>query len=160
MSSQLAPDLFRRACALWATGIAVITLSDPSGTAHGMTANSFTSVSLNPPLILFCIDHRAALLPHIAVARPVTVNVLEEDQADLSSRFARKGEDRFENLDWALGSLGSPVLAGTLATFECTVTESISGGDHQIVIARVISVRSRPGRPLLYFESGYETLGT
>jgi len=158
MSSQLAPERFRRACALWATGIAIVTVTDRDGAPHGMTANSFTSVSLDPPLILVCIDHRAALLPHLEVSRAATINVLGEDQSDLSSRFARKGEDRFENLEWKPGDLGTPVLAGALAVFECRVTESIKAGDHQIVVAAVERANWREGRPLLYFASGYETL--
>ncbi len=158
MSSQLAPDLFRRACSLWATGITIITTMDSTGIPHGMTANSFSSVSLNPPLVLFCLDERAALLSHIAPNRSIAINLLAEEQADLSSRFARKSEDRFENLDWKTGSLGSPLLAGALATFECTVTQLIPAGDHQIVLAHVQTVEWREGRPLLYFASAYESV--
>ncbi len=158
MSSQLTPERFRRACSLWATGIAILTTTDPAGVPHGMTANSFTSVSLSPPLVLFCLDERAALLPHMAPGVQVAVNILAEEQAELSSRFARKSEDRFENLSWQPGSLGAPVLAGALAVFECSLTQVIPAGDHRIVVAHVHSVEWREGRPLLYFGSGYEAL--
>ena len=158
MSSQLEPGLFRRACSLFATGIAIITTKDSVGIPHGMTVNSFASVSLNPPLVLFCLDERAALLSHIAPNRSIAINLLAEEQADHSSRFARKSEDRFENLDWKTGTLGSPLLAGALANFECTVTQLIPAGDHQIVLAHVHSVEWREGRPLLYFASAYESV--
>lgn len=158
MSSQPAPDLFRRACAQWATGIAVVTTTDNAGIPHGMTVNSFTSVSLEPPLVLICIDQRATILPNVSLGRALAINVLGEEQTELSSRFARKTEDRFENLDWAQSAAGSPVLGGCLALFECVVSDSIVAGDHHIVIAQVRSVEFREGRPLLYFNSGYETL--
>jgi len=131
---------------------------DPSGTPHGMTANSFTSVSLSPPLILFCLDERAALLPHMAPDVNVAINILAEDQAELSSRFARKSEDRFENLSWQPGSSGAPILTGALAVFECSVTQLVPAGDHRIVVAHVHSAEWREGRPLLYFGSSYEAL--
>ena len=158
MSSQPGPDRFRRACALWATGISVITFNDAAGVPHGMTVNSFTSVSLDPPLILVCIDHRATILPHLTAAQPFAVNVLAEEQAEISSRFAGKVEDRFENLDWNAGQFGSPILAGSLSVFQCSVVQSIAAGDHQIVIAQVQSVDFNEGRPLLYFASGYQTI--
>ena len=159
MSSQPAPDLFRRACAQWATGIAVITTTDDAGVPHGMTVNSFTSVSLDPPIVLVCIDQRATILPNLTVGRALAVNILAEEQTEVSSRFARKTEDRFENLDWASSAAGNPVLAGSLALFECVVSNSIKVGDHYVVLAQVRSVEFQEGRPLLYFDSGYETLG-
>ena len=158
MSSQLAPEVFRRACALWATGIAVVTVMDGEGLPHGMTANSFTSVSLDPPLVLVCIDRRAALLPHLQCSRSVAINILGEEQEELSSRFARKSEDRFENLDWKPGPFGAPILAGTLAVLEGKITEFIEAGDHRIIIAEVSRAEGRDGRPLLYFASGYQAL--
>ncbi len=153
MSSQ-----FRRACAQWATGIAVVTVMDESQVPHGMTVNSFTSVSLNPPLILVCIDHRAAILPSLSAGRNVAVNILAEDQIELSSRFATKTEDRFENLDFTISSAGNLLLRDTLATFECTIAQSIEAGDHQIILAAVENAEYREARPLLYFNSAYEHL--
>jgi flavin reductase (DIM6/NTAB) family NADH-FMN oxidoreductase RutF len=158
MSSQPEPDRFRSACALWATGIAVVTLIDASGVPHGMTVNSFTSVSLEPPLVLVCIDYRATILPHLPISQSFAINILAEEHAELSSRFARKLEDRFENLDSVPGRQGAPMLSGALAVFECSVVQSIPAGDHQIVVAQVHSVNSGEGRPLLYFASGYQTL--
>ena len=153
MSSQ-----FRRACAQWATGIAVVTATDIAGVPHGMTVNSFTSVSLDPPLISVCVDHRAAILPSLSAGSKLAINVLAENQTELSSRFASKIEDRFENFEWTRSSAGNPILTGTLATFECTINQSITAGDHQIVVAAVDEVTYREGRPLIYFNSGYEEL--
>lgn len=159
MSSQVDAAGFRRACAQWATGIAVVTVTDKSGFPHGMTANSFTSVSLDPPMILVCVDFRAAILPLLEIGTGLAVNVLPEDQADISSRFASRVEDRFENLDWTVSPAGNAVLAGTLAVFEGSVAQMIPAGDHQIVVAQVDRADYREGRPLIYFESGYQTLG-
>jgi len=153
-----APDLFRRACAQFATGIAVVTILDRAGVPHGMTVNSFTSVSLDPALVLICIDDRAAILPQLLAAESLAINVLAEHQSDLSSRFARKTEDRFEQLDWTMGELGSPVLAGMLAVFECTLVQSVEAGDHHVLIAAVQFIHWHEGRPLLYFNSRYQSL--
>ncbi len=159
MSSQVDATGFRRACAQWATGIAVVTATDKSGFPHGMTANSFTSVSLEPPMILICVDYRAAILPLLETGASLAVNVLAENQAEISSRFASRVEDRFENLDWTMSLANNPVLAGTLAVFEGSVAQAVPAGDHQIIVAQVDRAEYREGRPLIYFESGYQALG-
>ncbi|MDQ6677922.1 MAG: flavin reductase family protein [Acidobacteriota bacterium] len=155
----VAADLFRRACAQFATGIAVVTVLDRAGAPHGMTINSFASVSLDPALVLICIDDRATILPQLLAAESLAINVLAEHQSDLSSRFARKTEDRFEQLEWTTGELGSPIIAGTLAVFECTLVRSVEAGDHHILIAAVQLAAWREARPLLYFNSSYQALG-
>jgi flavin reductase (DIM6/NTAB) family NADH-FMN oxidoreductase RutF len=128
------------------------------GHPYGMTANSFTSVSLDPPLILLCIDRRAAILPRLESAKHIGINVLAENQQALSAQFARRGINRFESAGWFLGETGVPILEGVLAYFECAVSEVIEGGDHRIFIAVVRHLRCFEGRPLLYFASHYETL--
>lgn len=158
MSSQpvpVTPTHFRHACARYATGIAVVTVMDDEGVPHGMTVNSFTSVSLEPPLILICVDNRATILPHLLASDSMAINVLDETHREISVRFARPQEERFPADEWIKGELGDPLLTSALATFECAIRRAIEGGDHQIFIGEVLFTHWREGRPLLYFDSRY-----
>ncbi len=150
---------FRHVCAKYATGITITTVCGDDGSPHGMTVNSFSSVSLAPPLILVCIDLRAALMPLFRTGKHFGVNVLSEAQKDLSNRFAQKGEDRFEGVAWVTGASGVPLIRGALASFECAVTKIIEAGDHIVAIGEVLHIERAEGRPLIYFDSKYRTLG-
>jgi flavin reductase (DIM6/NTAB) family NADH-FMN oxidoreductase RutF len=154
----LDPQLFRRACAQFATGIAIATVFDPQGAPHGMTVNSFTSVSLTPPLVLICVDYSANLLPFFRAASHYAINVLAEHQQALSQRFAQRGCDRFDGVEWRPGATGVPLLPAALAHLECATTQVIEAGDHAIFLAQVIHAACFPGRPLLYFDSSYRQL--
>jgi flavin reductase (DIM6/NTAB) family NADH-FMN oxidoreductase RutF len=166
VSSNPAPDVsdaaypfrFRRACARYATGIAIVTATGADGLAHGMTINSFTSVSLDPPLVLVCVDNRATILPHLLGAETLAISVLDENHRELSGRFARRGEERFTTAEWKSGVAGDPLLIEALATFECDIRSVVETGDHQVFIAEAKHVHWREGRPLLYFDSAYHTL--
>jgi flavin reductase (DIM6/NTAB) family NADH-FMN oxidoreductase RutF len=149
---------FRQACGKFATGITIVTVIGADGLPHGMTVNSFTSVSLEPPLVLVCIDRKATILPKLEASRAIGINILAEDQRDLSAQFARRGTDRFETVPWTAGELGVPLIDGALAHYECSVTSVTEGGDHLIFIAEVRHLQCFAGRPLLYYESRYETL--
>jgi flavin reductase (DIM6/NTAB) family NADH-FMN oxidoreductase RutF len=149
---------FCRACAKFPTGVTILTVRDSEGGARGMTASSFTSVSLDPPLVLVCVDHKASVMAHLRRSRHVGINVLSEEQQELSTRFARRGEDRFENLEWAASDHGVPIISGVLASFECEIDRMVDAGDHAIVIAEVVRAEYRDGRPLVYFGSGYHKL--
>lgn len=158
MISAMSPgDQFRQVCGKFATGIVVATVMG-EGRPHGVTVNSFTSVSLDPPLILFCLDRRAAILPHFQTAGHFAINILEEAQIEISGRFARTGLERFEGVEWRAGATGVPVLEGTLAFLECALESIAEGGDHVIVLGEVMRAGCRDGRPLLYFASGYRRL--
>ena len=152
------PQAFLRACAQFATGVAVTTVCDASGTPHGMTVNSFTSVSLQPPLVLVCIDLKARALDHFRRSEFFAINILRETQQDLSMRFARAGEDRFGVVEWYPGDTRMPLIPDSLAFIECTVFQRVQSGDHTILIGEVISATRHEGRPLLYFSSSYRTL--
>jgi flavin reductase (DIM6/NTAB) family NADH-FMN oxidoreductase RutF len=128
---------FRRAAGQFLTGVTVVTVRADDGTPLGLTANSFTTVSLNPPLVLVCLDKRLGSYPAFRVGRAYAVHVLAEDQADLSTRFAMKGEDKFRGLRWREGLDGVPILPDYLALWECRVVHAHDGGDHTIVVARV-----------------------
>ncbi|MCA2965538.1 MAG: flavin reductase family protein [Acidobacteriaceae bacterium] len=160
MSSEVDAISFRRACSRFATGITIATVLDPEGGPQGFTANSFTSVSADPALVLICVDRRANVLPHFKAAGHFAINVLRVEQKELSMRFAARGQDRFLEVDWRPGTGGVPLLAGALAQFECERREVWEAGDHLVFLGGVVAVRYDDGAPLLYYASGYRELGT
>lgn len=155
VATVLDSDVFRKTCGRFATGIAVATVTSLDGTPYGITVNSFTSVSAVPPLVLICVDYRSTVLAHFRASSWYCVNVLADDQRDLSIRFSQRIPDRFGGLEWQHGASGVPVLDGCLANMECSVAQTVEAGDHAIFIAEVIHVRCREGKPLLYFASDY-----
>ena len=127
----------------------------------GLTVNSFTSVSLEPPLILVCIDRAAASHDKLIAAETFAVSMLAEDQADVARRFAAEpAETRFEEIAWRKASDGSPVLDGAAAWLECVTSEVIPGGDHSIVLGRVIASGSSDRAALLFFGGDYGKVAT
>jgi flavin reductase (DIM6/NTAB) family NADH-FMN oxidoreductase RutF len=149
---------FRRVCSKYATGITILTVLEPGGGPQGMTVNSFTSVSLAPPLILVCIDRQTSILELFKLGTRFGVNVLQEEQKELSTWFARSGYDRFSGIPWSAGETGAPLLHGMLATIECEVTQMIEAGDHVVVIGAALHATWREGQPLVYFNSSYQSL--
>ena len=139
---------FRDALGCFATGVTVVTTATEEGPL-AITANSFTSVSLDPPLVLWCAARRS--LRHDAFARAgrYSIHVIGEDQRALAARFARSGHD-FTALDWAPDAHGTPILAGCLARFDCLAEARHPGGDHSILVGRVIHAMHRPGKGLIY----------
>jgi flavin reductase (DIM6/NTAB) family NADH-FMN oxidoreductase RutF len=142
----------------FATGVTVVTIRDPNGGPVGMTASSLASVSLEPPLVSVCIDHEAELHALIVAAPEFVVNILDGGQEELARRFALPHEDRFDGVGYRLGADGQVVLGGTLAHIECERYAEYPGGDHTIIVGRVIGGGTRDGRPLVYFRGGYTTL--
>ena len=155
----LTPEEFRRACARYATGVAIATVSGNGGTPHGLTVNSFTSVSLEPPLLLVCIAKTATAYSSFLAANGFAINILREEQIDLSQHFASSLPERFEGIDWREGRYGAPVLEGVLAVLECAMHGSFDAGDHTVFVGLAESVESFEGVPLLYFASAYRKLG-
>ena len=151
------PDEYRRAVGRFATGVTVVTTTVRGGSA-ALTANSFTSVSLDPVLLLVCINNRLPTHGAIEASRRFVVNVLGEGQAELALRFARPGIDKFDGVELVPGS-ELPILADAIAHFTCDVHERFPGGDHSIFIGLVRSCAATPGkRPLVYFKSGFGAL--
>lgn len=150
--------LFRRVCGAFATGVGVATVIGRDGKPHGLTVNSFTSVSLHPPLILICIGHRAATHGPFSTAASFAVNFLDETQQPLSERFASSHPARFEGLRWSCGATGAPVLEDALAVLECETWRRMDAGDHTVFFGLVKEARVRDGRPLLYFGGSYRRL--
>ena len=155
MRQSIDPRELRQALARFATGVAVATTLSADGRPIGLTINSFSSVSLDPPLVLWSLSRGSPSLPAFVRARHFAVNLLGEEQQDLSERFSRPQADRFAGLDWSAGVGGAPVLPGCLASFECRSSSQIPSGDHVILLGHVERFRFRPGAPLIFFASRY-----
>lgn len=140
------------------TGVSVVTTRERSGMCRGITLNAVTSLSLDPPLYLICLHNRSNTLPAIRDSGSFCLHFLAADQAELSSIFASKQDDKFSTVDYRIGSSGSPILEGVLAASECRVTEMMPGGDHTIVIGIVERVHVSGGDPLLYHRGAYANL--
>jgi 3-hydroxy-9,10-secoandrosta-1,3,5(10)-triene-9,17-dione monooxygenase reductase component len=150
---------FRTVLGHFATGITVITAVH-DGQPVGLAANSFTSVSLDPPLILFCAAKSSSTWPSIRDAGHFCVNILADDQEEVSRVFATKGADRFAGIGYRTGTTGAPLLHDVLAWLDCTIEAVHEAGDHLIVVGRVHELDvQREGRPLLFYRGGYGRLG-
>jgi flavin reductase (DIM6/NTAB) family NADH-FMN oxidoreductase RutF len=151
---------FRRVMGHFATGVTVITTHDGKGKLAGLTANAVSSVSLNPPLVLVCVDKNAESYPCFAASQVFAINVLSEEQEAISRRFAKSGGEKFSGLGYKLGATGAPLLADTIAHLECDIRHAFDAGDHTIYVGEVrnLGVESELD-PLLYFRGGYRNLG-
>jgi len=148
---------FRQLCGRFATGVVVITAADEAGTHHEMTANSFTSVSLDPPLVSVNVDRAASFHGVMSGAPRFAINVLESRQEALSRHFAGSEAHRFEGFHTTAS--GTVILEGVIAAIECEGYTRFEAGDHTVFVGRVIGGEVHDGRPLLYFRGGYHELG-
>lgn len=146
----------RTAMSSFCTGVALITALGADGSPAGMAVQSFSSVSLDPPLICFCPAHTSSTWPRIRAVGRFAVNILGADQQDLCRRFAVTGADKFAGIRWTPGTHGAPLIDGALATVECALEDVLDGGDHAIALGRVTDLAvHREGEPLVYFRRGY-----
>ncbi|MEX2451257.1 MAG: Cro/CI family transcriptional regulator [Rhodospirillales bacterium] len=163
---ELRPDLYpaeqkfdhrelRNALGKFATGITVITTRNNKGRPEGLTANSFTALSLEPPMVLWCLAKRSPSFPAFESCSHFAVNVLNKDQRTLSHQFATPADDKFSGVTWNEGLGGVPVLPDSLAHFECRNTLRYEGGDHLIFIGEVERFTFKDGEPLLYNSGKY-----
>ena len=157
--TPLSPDALRAAMGRFATGVAIITCRTAAGAAVGLTANSFASLSLDPPLVLWSLRQASSNLPAFDGAPHFAVNVLAETQVDLSRRFASSTADKFAEGHWADGLGRTPVLAGCAAVFECAVEARHRVGDHVLFIGRVLRLSDLSVAPLLFQGGHYRMLG-
>jgi len=151
-------DDFRNALSCFASGVSVVTTKDASGKLHGITVSAFCSVSLDPPLVLICIEKSAASHYAFRESNAFVVNILDESQTYLSERFAAPASDKFEDIEFGPGIAGIPVLIEALANLECRLTHTCDGGDHSIFVAEVENTYINDGKPLVYFRSSYGTV--
>lgn len=153
------PREFRAALGCFATGIAVVTARTGDDRAVGITINSFASVSLDPPLVLWSLGRNSQHFEDFRDAGNYAVNILREEQKDLSVRFSGPLADRWEGIACGRWETGAPILGGCLATVECVTHAIHDGGDHLIMVGRVVRLASdREGRPLLYYAGRYATV--
>lgn len=150
-------DQFKSAMGRFGTGITVITGRATDGSFFGFTANSFTSLSLEPPLVLFCLKSSSPLFPLFSKSPDFAVNILGSEQRELSGLFAQSGGDKFRELPLRHGLIGAPLLKGCLANLECGTREILPGGDHGIFVGEVKEVHLGKGEPLLYYCGQYRT---
>jgi flavin reductase (DIM6/NTAB) family NADH-FMN oxidoreductase RutF len=150
------PLTFRQAAGMFATGVLVIT-TGKDGQFRAVTVNSFTTVSLDPTLLLFCLDNRSRTLPVLIESGTLTANVLREDQEYISRMFASsQSPATIDDVTYDLGLVGTPTIAGCLAYFQCRLVDTHVAGDHTIAIARVEEATfGEPGRPLVFFRGKY-----
>ena len=148
----------RNAMGLFATGVTIITTKDATGKPFGLTANAFSSLSLDPPMLLICVDKGVDCYDCFEESRVFAVNFLSLAQEELSTRFATKGIEKFAGLAYRLGELGVALLDGALAHFECTVAHAYEGGDHTIYVGEVQRLVTSPGDPLLFYQGKYRSL--
>jgi flavin reductase (DIM6/NTAB) family NADH-FMN oxidoreductase RutF len=150
----------RRVMGHFATGVTVITTFSNEGKIHGLTANAFTSVSLEPPLLLICVDKKAESYPSFEQSGVFTVNILADDQEDISRKFAITGTpDKFEGISYRLGANKAPILNGSLGYIECKIAAVYEGGDHTIYLGEIQQAETRDGKPLLFYRGGYRAIG-
>jgi flavin reductase (DIM6/NTAB) family NADH-FMN oxidoreductase RutF len=153
-------ETFRAVLGRFASGITIITARDGDGQDHGMTVSAFTSLSLNPTLVLVCIAHDASMHPLMLEHPTFGINILSSDQEAYSRRFAAEEDDRFDGIAYTRGQNGVVLLTDALAHMECRVAHHYDAGDHTIFVAEIdrAEATTGEGRPLLYYRGGYAQL--
>ncbi len=147
---------FRAVLGQYATGVTIVTTQTPAG-PMGITANSFASVSLDPPLVLWSPARASSRFAAFAAAESFSIHVLKADQRDLCHRFTRGGQG-FDQLSYGFSPEGAPILADTLARFDCALHNTHDGGDHLIILGRVLRFAAHPGSPLIFAQGAYAAL--
>jgi flavin reductase (DIM6/NTAB) family NADH-FMN oxidoreductase RutF len=154
LAPSFSTQAFRAALGTFATGVTIVTARDASGRGVGLTANSFNSVSLSPPLVLWSLARSAGSMPAFARGSHYAINILGADQRDLAERFSSKGADRFAGVAFREGASGAPILEGACAVFECFNRSQYEEGDHIIFVGEVERCEQREGSQPLIFHGG------
>ncbi len=152
------PDRFRQLLGRFATGVTVVTARTTEGHPIGMTASSVASLSLNPPLVLVCVDRANDMHGALEAARHFAINILAVNQETLSRRFASETEDRFDGVGFSDSKHSVPLLEGVVGSIECEKQQCLAGGDHSIFVGLVTGGGVHERRPLLYYRGGYDGL--
>jgi len=155
---SISREEFRTALGRFASGVTVVTTIDKEGRWHGITVSAFCSVSLEPPLILICIDKTTGSHPAFEIDGAFVVNVLGEDQANLSNHFASIIADKFDGIEYTKTADGIPILENALVNLECRLVYAHEGGDHTIFVGRIEKSKVADGNPLVYFYGNYRKL--
>lgn len=149
---------FKKALACFPSGVTVVTTVDSKGVPHGLTVSAFCSVSLDPPLVLICIENETRSQPAFERAGKFVVNILAREQADVSRHFASPRDERFAGIEYRTNQHAIPILNGAVAAIECSVKSSCDGGDHTIFVGLVESAETRNGTPLVYSGGEYRSM--
>ena len=149
---------FKDALSRFASGVTVVSTKDAAGKLHGITVSAFCSVSLEPPMVLICIEKATGSHYAFEESGAFVVNILSASQSSTSERFAAPFEDKFKDTEFYPGIDGIPILKGALASLECRLTFSYHGGDHSIFVGQVENVITQDGDPLVYFRGEYGTI--
>ena len=152
------PEEFRSALSQFASGVTVVTTRDAHDKKHGITVSAFCSVSLEPPMVLICIEKTTGSHYAFGESGAFVVNILASSQSDVSEHFASRVDEKFGDVEHSLNEDGVPVLTDAIATLRCTLRHSLDGGDHSIFVGLVESVEVKGGNPLIYFDRGYHEL--
>jgi flavin reductase (DIM6/NTAB) family NADH-FMN oxidoreductase RutF len=152
------PDEFRSVLGRFPSGVTVVTTKARDGADHGMTVSAFASVSLDPPLVLICIEKNASAYAALTDAPGFVVNILSASQEQLARRFAIVDIDRFEGIGYTRSQNGFAILDDVLGVIECNVSAKHDAGDHTIIVGEVEATRAESGSPLLYYRGGYAQL--
>jgi flavin reductase (DIM6/NTAB) family NADH-FMN oxidoreductase RutF len=151
LSNSDAVSVFKQIMGSYPTGVTVITTTDSEGTPCGLTVNSFASVSLDPLLVLWCLDKRSGSLETFQQSEGFAVHILAADQSELCWAFAGKDPDRFSKADWSLSKNNLPVISNSLGVMECKKVQTVDAGDHLIFIGQIIDIDKQDKEPMLYF---------
>jgi flavin reductase (DIM6/NTAB) family NADH-FMN oxidoreductase RutF len=151
-------DTFRSVLGRFASGVTIVTACDADGVDHGMTVSAFCSLSLDPPMVLFCVDHAASMHDMLLDHPHCGVSILSSNQEAYSRRFADQDNERFDGIAYSRGESGAVLLDDALAHLECRLIAHHEAGDHTVFIAQVDRAHPRQGRPLLYYRGGYAQL--
>ena len=149
---------FRSVLSRFASGVTIVTAVDSEGADHGITVSAFCSLSLEPPLVLVCIDHATVMHGILQSSSEFAVNVLAADQEDLARKFSDPDNDRFDGTSFVRSGSGAAVLTGVAAHLQCALIQSVEGGDHTIFVGRVEAAEACDAQPLLYYRGGYARL--
>ena len=144
-------NFLRKSLGKFSTGVTIVTSIDSEGVPTGMTVNSFSSVSLDPALVLWCIDKKQPSYDTFMDGKGYAVNILSKDQSDLCYKFSSQSHDKFENVNWKKSKNGFPLIENSLAWFDCKKWNYYSGGDHQILVGEVTSFNSSELKPLTFW---------
>jgi flavin reductase (DIM6/NTAB) family NADH-FMN oxidoreductase RutF len=155
---SVSQSAFRAVLGRFASGVTVVTARDRRGRDIGMTVSAFASLSLDPPLVLMCIDHSASVYSSLSKAPHFIANILSEGQEAIARRFAEVSGNRFDGIGYERGQNGAAVLLEVLGYIECKVVDRYEAGDHDIIVGSVELAQANEGKPLLYYRGGYAQL--
>lgn len=160
MEGQTAEVSFRRVMSRFPTGVTIVATNDPDGAPIGLTVNAFTSVSLEPPLVLVCIGHTSSSHGRLIEGEGFSVNVLSVSQSAIAVRFASEPSGgRFDEVSWRAGPSGHPLISGAASWMECTLEEVLPGGDHSILVGRAEAFGVGHDPPMVFCEGAFGSVG-